>query len=152
MYKKILIPTDGSPLSSAAARAGLAFARDAGAEVVGLFVAPGYLYPVYVDVIPPNYPTQEAHAAMMRKAGEEYLGEIEKGAADAGLRYSGVTLFSDDPAGKIVETAKDRQCDLIFIGSHGRSGLRQLLLGSVTSKVLASCHLPVLVYRSPPEA
>lgn len=152
MYKKILIPTDGSPLSNVTVNAAIAFARDAGAEVVGLFVAPDYMYPIYVDVIPSNYPTQEGHEAAMRKAGEMYLAEIEKGAADAGLQYSSVVLFSDAPADKIVETARNRQCDLIFIGSHGRTGLRQLFLGSVTSKVLATCDVPVLVYRAPREA
>jgi nucleotide-binding universal stress UspA family protein len=152
MYKKILIPTDGSLLANAAARAGIAFASEVGAEVVGLFVAPDYMYPIYVDTIPSNYPTQEGHETAMRKAGEMYLAEMEKGAADAGLVYSSVTLFSDTPAEKIVDTAKDRQCDLIFMGSHGRSGLRQLLLGSVTGKVLATCDVPVLVYRSSREA
>lgn len=152
MYKKILIPTDGSPLANAAAQAGIAFASEVGAEVIGLFVAPDYMYAIYVDMIPANYLTQEGHEAAMRKAGEIHLANMEKGAAAAGLVYSGVTLFSDMPAEKIVKTAKDRQCDLIFMGSHGRSGLRQLLLGSVTAKVLATCDIPVLVYRSSREA
>jgi len=152
VYKKILIPTDGSPLANAAARAGVAFASEIGAEIVGLFVAPDYMYPIYVDMIPSNYPTREGHEAAMRKAGEMYLADMEKGAADAGLAYSSITLFSDMPAEKIVKTATDRQCDLIFMGSHGRSGLRQLLLGSVTAKVLATCEVPVLVYRSTREA
>lgn len=152
VYKKILIPTDGSPLANAAAHAGIAFASEVGAEVIGLFVAPDFMYPIYVDTISGNYPTQEGHEAAMRKAGETYLADIEKGAADAGLVYSSVTLFSDTPAEKIVKTAKDKQCDLIFMGSHGRSGLRQLLLGSVTTKVLATCDIPVLVYRSSREA
>lgn len=152
MYKKILIPVDGSLLSNAAAHAGLAFAREVGAEVVGLFVAPEYLYAVYVDVMPSNPPSQEAHEAAMRKAGDLYLAEIKKEATAAGLRYADVTLFSDAPAEKIVETAANRQCDLIFMGSHGRSGIRQLLVGSVTSKVLATCDVPVLVYRAPRHA
>jgi nucleotide-binding universal stress UspA family protein len=148
VYKKILIPNDGSPLSNAAAQAGIAFAREAGAEVVGLFVAPDYLYPIYMDVMPSASPTQQEHEAAMRKAGEMYLAETKKAAVEAGIKYSDVTWISDATADKIVATAKDRQCDLIFMGSHGRSGWRQLLLGSVTSKVLATCDVPVLVYRS----
>lgn len=148
MYGKILIPTDGSPLSTAAAYAGVAFALQLGAEIVSIFVAPEFQYPIYLDMIPPNYPTEEGHNAAMQEAGELYLGTIEKAATDAGLKFSGVTVISDATAQQIVAAALDKRCDLIFMGSHGRSGWGRLLLGSVTTKVLATCHIPVLVYRS----
>lgn len=148
MYQKILIPTDGSPISTAAAHAGVAFARKIGAEVVGIFVAAEYQYPIYVEIIPPNFPTEEEHKESMRKAGEIYLGEIRKVAGDAGLKFSGMTVFSDATAQEIVAAAEQNGCDLIFMGSHGRSGWRKLLLGSVTSKVLSICKTPVLVHRA----
>ena len=84
MYKKILIPTDGSPISTAAARAGVAFAQQIAAEILGIFVAPEYQYPIYVEMIPANYLTDEEHKEAMRKAGANYLGEIQKVADDAG--------------------------------------------------------------------
>ena len=146
MYKKILIPTDGSALSNAAAHAGVTFARQLGAEVVGIHVAPEYQYPIYAEVIPPDYPTLEGHNAEMRKAGEIYLGEIEKAATAAGVKFSGKTVISDRTAQEIVAAVDEQHCDLIFIGSHGRSGWQRLLLGSVTSKVLATSQIPVLVY------
>lgn len=147
MYKKILIPTDGSPLSTAAAHAGVGFARELGAEVVGIHVAPEYQFPVYAEVIPPNYPSQESHNAEMLRIGEVYLEEIERESATAGVRFSGETVISDQPAQAVVSTAEQQHCDLIFMGSHGRSGLQRLLLGSVTSRVLALSDIPVLVYR-----
>ncbi len=147
MYKKILIPTDGSPISTAAAHAGVAFAQQIAAEILGIFVAPEYQYPIYVEMIPANYLTDEEHKEAMRKAGANYLGEIQKTADDAGLKFSGATAFSDTPAQEIVKAAEENHCDLIFMGSHGRSGWGQLLLGSVTTKVLSMSPIPVLVYR-----
>jgi nucleotide-binding universal stress UspA family protein len=58
-----------------------------------------------------------------------------------------MTAFSDSAALKIVDVAEQQQCDLIFMGSHGRSGWGQLLLGSVTNKVLSHTSKPVLVHR-----
>lgn len=151
MYKKILIPTDGSAFSATAAHAGVAFAQQVGAEVTGIHVAPEYQYPIYAEVIPPDYLTQEAHNAEMQRIGKVYLDEIEKAAASAGVRFSGTTVISDRPAQEIAAAAEKQKCDLVFMGSHGRSGWQRLLLGSVTSKVLALSHIPVLVYRSKEE-
>lgn len=148
VYKKILIPTDGSPLATAAAYAAIELARQLAAETVGIFVAPEYQYPVYAEMIPPDFPSEEEYKASMCKAGGAYLEEIRRVAADAGLKFSGTTVFSEATAQPIVATAEEQHCDLIFMGSHGRSGWGQLLLGSVTSKVLAICQIPVLVYRS----
>lgn len=149
MYKKILIPTDGSEISNAAARAGVEFAQQLGAEVVGLFVAPEYQYPVFIEIIPPTFPSEEEYLASMRKVGEHHLQVINEAAQAAGIPSSGITVFSDATAREIVQVAEQQSCDLIFIGSHGRSGWGQALLGSTTSKVLSSCEIPVLVYRLP---
>ena len=147
MYKKILIPTDGSEISKAAARAGVEFAQQLGAEVVGLFVAPEYQYPVFIEIIPPNFPSEEEYLASMRKLGELHLQVIADAARTVGVPSSGLTIFSDAAAREIVHTAEQQGCDLIFIGSHGRSGWGQALLGSTTTKVLSTCKIPVLVYR-----
>lgn len=146
-YHKILIPTDGSTLSNAAAHAGIDFAKDHQAEIIGLYVAPEYTYPIYADPVPNSYPDEGTYKASMRKFGEDYLKEIRESAQGAGLTYTGTTAFSDSPAKKIVDAAHKHDCDLIFMGSHGRGGWGQLLLGSVTNKVLSLCQIPVLVYR-----
>jgi nucleotide-binding universal stress UspA family protein len=147
MYKRILIPTDGSEISNGAARAGVEFAQQLGAEVIGLFVAQEYQYPVFIEIIPPNFPTEEEYLASMKKVGEHHLQVVADAAQAANVRFSGMTVFSDATAREIVHTAEQQNCDLIFIGSHGRSGWGQALLGSTTAKVLSSCQIPVLVYR-----
>jgi len=147
MYKKMLIPTDGSDFSRLAVVAGVEFARQIKAEVIGLFVAPEFQLPIYVEVLPPVYPNDEEYRKSIHKAGEKYLKVIEDAAHGAGLSFTGKIEYSDLTAKTIARVAEDLQCDLIFMGSHGRSGWGQLLLGSVTAKVLSSCEVPVLVHR-----
>lgn len=147
MYKKMLIPTDGSEFSRLAVVAGVEFARQIKAEVIGLFVAPEFQLPIYVEVLPPVYPNDEEYRKSMHKAGEKYLKVIEDAAHAADLSFSGKIEYSDLTAKTIAHVAEDLRCDLIFMGSHGRSGWGQLLLGSVTAKVLSSCEIPVLVHR-----
>jgi nucleotide-binding universal stress UspA family protein len=147
MYRKILITTDGSAVSNLTACAGVSFAEQMSAEILALYVAPEYQYPVYIEIIPPTYPSEAEYRAAMRQAGSEHLHSIEEAALKRGLSCSSVTAFSDHTAFKIVEVANQQHCDLIFMGSHGRSGWGQLLLGSVTNKVLSHSILPVLVHR-----
>lgn len=152
MYDKILLPTDGSELSLSAVHAGVQLAKKLNAEIVTIFVAPEYQYPIYVEVIPPSFPTEDEYRASMTKAGEIYLHAVEAAAEAANIRCSHVIVFSDAVAKEIVRAAENNQCDLIFIGSHGRSGWQQALLGSVTTKVLSTCQIPVLVHRAKREA
>jgi nucleotide-binding universal stress UspA family protein len=147
MYRKILITTDGSAVSKHTACAGVKFAQQMGAEVLVLFVAPEYQYPVYVEIIPPSYPIEEEYIETMERTGTEHTAPIMAEAEKCGLVHSAMTAFADSAALKIVEVAGERGCDLIFMGSHGRSGWGQLLLGSVTNKVLSHTQKPVLVHR-----
>jgi nucleotide-binding universal stress UspA family protein len=147
MYRKILITTDGSAVSKSTACAGIQFARQLGAEVLVLFVAPEYQYPVYVEIIPPSYPIEEEYLATMRRTGLENTRPMIEAAAAAGLTHAALTEFSNSAAMMIVDVAEREHCDLIFMGSHGRSGWGQLLLGSVTNKVLSHTQKPVLVHR-----
>jgi len=147
MFRKILITTDGSTVSQHTACAGVKFASQMGAEVLALFVAPSYQYPVYVEIIPPTYPTGEDYQAQMRRTGQDHMERIMRSCAEAGLQHACMTVFSDATAQAITEVAEQEHCDLIFMGSHGRSGWGQLLLGSVTNKVLAQTQKPVLVHR-----
>ncbi|RJX30936.1 MAG: universal stress protein [Oxalobacter sp.] len=147
MYKKILVTTDGSEVSAAAAIKGVTFAKSIGAEVVGMFVAPEYQYPVYVEIIPPTYPSEQEYETTMKKAGEVHLKPIQEAAQSMGVKCTALTLFSDVPAQKIADAATENACDLIFMGSHGRTGLNKLLVGSVTARVLGLSRVPVLVDR-----
>ena len=147
MYQKILITTDGSAVSRHTACAGVDFARQMGAKVLVLYVAPAYQYPVAVEIIPPTYPSEEEYLVQMQKVGREHVRSILEAAEKAGLQHSGMVAFADSAAQKIVDVADEQNCDLIFMGSHGRSGWGQILLGSVTNKVLSHTQKPVLVHR-----
>jgi nucleotide-binding universal stress UspA family protein len=92
-------------------------------------------------------PTAKEFESRAREAGEKYLQLIETAARAAGLAYSGSVIRSNDPYLGIINAAKKGGCDLIFMASHGRSGLSGLLLGSETHKVLTHSKTPVLVYR-----
>jgi nucleotide-binding universal stress UspA family protein len=148
MYKHILLPTDGSKLSNQAAEAGVRLAAALGARVTGFFAAPPATPIMFKGLLPAGYATPEEHAENIKKAAQNYLGAIEKAASAAGVPCYTLTQTSDYPAEAIVAAAKKRRCDLIFMASHGRRGLRrESLLGSETQKVLSQAPLPVLVYR-----
>ena len=147
MYKKILLPTDGSALSRKAVKQGVAFAAALGAKVVGFFSPEDYRALMYSEYIPPSLMSQKEFEAQAKKAAEKHLAYIEKAAQAAGVPYEGYYLSSLAPWEAIIEAARKKKCDLIFMGSHGRSGLAGLVLGSQASKVLTHSKLPVLVCR-----
>jgi nucleotide-binding universal stress UspA family protein len=145
MFKRILLPTDGSELSERAILAGISFAKELGAEVVGLAVSPHF----HVFTYKTQFLEESKHEFMVantQKAKED-LGFIEKNAGESGVPCTVVRLASDDPYEAIIDTARNRQCDLIMMASHGAKGVKGLLLGSETQKVLVHSGIPVLVYR-----
>lgn len=147
MFKHVLLPTDGSPLSVRAVAIGIELAKQSGARVTGLFVAPPATPVVFEHFIPIRYMEPTDHAAMLERLTRRALVVIEKAAAEAGVVCETIGATSDFPAEVIVETATKRHCDLIVMASHGRAGLDAVLLGSETQKVLAHAKVPVLVTR-----
>ncbi len=147
MIKHILIPTDGSRPSERAARAGVALAKSLGARVTAFVAAPPPTPIVYKDFVPVKYMAPDEHAELIERAALKYLGVIERAAQAAGVRCESVHVTSDFPAEAILATARKRHCDLIVMASHGRRGLKAVMLGSQTQKVLARAGIPVLVFR-----
>lgn len=147
MYRKILVPVDGSDLSNEAALAGIQFARENQAETLAIFVAPLFHYPIYVDMLPPDYQSEDEYKESMVIAGQSYFVNLQKEAERGNVKFSGIVRFADAVAREIVKIAQDNHCDLIFMGSHGRGGWGQIILGSVTAKVLSLCDIPVFVHR-----
>ena len=147
MYKHILIPTDGSDLSRAAALQGVKLAKSLGARVTAFFAAPPATPVIYDGFLPTGYGTTTEHAAMIEKTAAKYLGVIEKACAAAGVPCQSVHETNEYPADAIVALARKRKCDLIFMASHGRRGLTGAILGSQAQKVLTQSKIPVLVYR-----
>ena len=147
MYRHILIPCDGSRASARAARAAVALARSTGARVTGLFVAPPATPVVYRRLLPVDVVSPQEHAALIERTAAKVLAVVEKAAAAAGVECDAVHVTGDFPAEAIVEVARRRRCDLIFIAPHSRHDLADLLLGSQTRKVLSLARMPVLVHR-----
>jgi nucleotide-binding universal stress UspA family protein len=147
MYKNLLVPTDGSALSRRTIRDAAKFAAKLGAKLTGFYVAPTYRVEVYSDYIPPDMVTPTQHAAAAKRTATRTLGEVKKAASANRVPSETYYVMSDLPADAIVKAARRHKCDLIYMGSHGRSGLSKLLLGSQTAKVLAQSRIPVLVHR-----
>ena len=87
------------------------------------------------------------YEARAEKVAQTHLGKIRKLAEAAGIRCEGHYAKSDFPADAILQAVERYRCDSIFMGSHGRSGVSKLLLGSQTQKVLAAANVPVVVIR-----
>lgn len=148
MFKKILIPTDGSALSAQAANAGVSFARSVGAEVVALYVGQPFAATIGFDGMAAAYAiTDEDYEKASAEQAKKYLQAVVDRAETAGVKVSSESVTNFNVADGIVDAASKHGCDLIFMGSHGRSGLSRLLLGSVTAKVLSLATVAVLVYR-----
>ena len=148
MFKKILLPTDGSALSAQAANKGVTFAKEIGAEVVALHVAQPFAATVGFDGMAAAYAiTDEDYEKTIAEQAEKYLQAVVDRAETAGVKVAKVAATNFNVADGVVQAAEENGCDLIFIGSHGRSGLSRLLLGSVTAKVLSLAKCGVLVYR-----
>jgi len=148
MFKKILIPTDGSTLSAQAANAGVTFARSTGAEIVALHVTQPFAATIGFDGMAAAYAiTDEAYEEAAREQAGKYLKAVTDRSETAGVKASASSVSNFNVADGIVQAAGEHGCDLVFIGSHGRSGLSRLLLGSVTAKVLSLATTAVLVYR-----
>jgi nucleotide-binding universal stress UspA family protein len=147
MYRRILIPTDGSRVSRNAAKQGIALAKRLRATVVGFFCAEDYRKVVYSELVPPIIISEREFQALSKQTAAKRLGFIADKAKAAGVRFEGYYDTGLTPWEAIIAAAKKQKCDLICIGSHGRSGLAGVILGSQAAKVLTHSKLPVLVIR-----
>lgn len=145
MFSHLLIPTDGSEASEKAIRKALEIARDAHARVTGLHVIqPFHVGSYKVDTVEETRPTYEADASA---AARRYLDVIERGAKEQGVRVDTHAVTAEHPYEAIIDAARTGACDLIVMASHGRRGVKAVLIGSETQKVLTHSAIPVLVLR-----
>jgi nucleotide-binding universal stress UspA family protein len=145
MYKHILIPTDGTNLSKKAIKEGVAFAKSIGAKVTAVTVTPTFhtiaAEPLMIIDTIDEYKRDSAVRA------KKLLDVAKKAAKAARVRFNGVHVVHDQPYAAIINTARRKGCNLIFMASHGRRGISALVLGSETTKVLTHSKTPVLVCR-----
>ena len=147
MYQRILVATDGSTLSKKAVASAISMAALTGGELIALKVVPRY---------PQTYFEGGVALAATEIAQIEKLWQEEAMAAVTAVKSAGqlrevkvkaVTVKSDLISEAVIATAKRNKCDLIVMASHGRRGIKRLLLGSETQQVLTHSHIPVLVLR-----
>jgi nucleotide-binding universal stress UspA family protein len=147
MYKRILVPTDGSTLSRKAVKTAVELAASVGAEVVALNVVPRYPTSYFEGGITVSDSEVARVEKQWAEQGQALADEVEKAAEKAGVTAKAVTVRSDLVAEAIMAAAKKNKCDLIVMASHGRRGIKRLLLGSETQHVLTHGTIPVLVLR-----
>jgi nucleotide-binding universal stress UspA family protein len=148
MFKSILVPTDGSDVSTKATKQAIAIAKTMKAKVVALHVCPEFhsvLEYEYMGPVPML--SRKDYNASAKATAEGYLSAVERAAKTAGVPYDHAIVAADRVHEAIVKTAKKKKCDLIIMASHGRTGLSSLILGSVTQRVLSHSSIPVLVLR-----
>ena len=146
MFKHILISTDGSPVSNKAAKAGIALARALGAKVTA-YCALEELQIFYGEGYIPSQTEIDRLVRRARETGQRRVDVIGKMAKAARVPFVSVVTKAYSPYEGIIDAAKKRKCDVIFMASHGRRGLSKLIMGSVTQKVLSHSRIPVVVYR-----
>jgi nucleotide-binding universal stress UspA family protein len=145
MYKRILLPTDGTEFCERAIRHGVELAKLVNATLVGVTVTQPLHSAVPRSFIPKNL-AGIIHSETVKLADEK-LSTVQKIGQAAGVPVELVCQSNDHPWEGIVQTAKEKQCDLIVMASHGRRGLSGVVLGSETHKVLTHSTIPVLVVR-----
>lgn len=144
-FKRILHPSDFSRASAGAFAKAMQLARDNRAEllllhVLGLPVAvveDGYVSPSLYEQIETS----------RRTGAKRQLDKLVARAKKGGVRARGL-LIEGTPYDRIARVARTHRADLIVIGTHGRTGLAKLLMGSVATRVLSTAHCPVLTVRS----
>ncbi|MBV2236071.1 MAG: universal stress protein [Sterolibacterium sp.] len=147
MFKHILVPTDGSELSSNAVHQAVNFAREIGARITFFYARPDYPIAFYGEGALIDPTTPEKFAEMAQTQAQKILSAAEEVARQAGVVCSSTSLINDIAYMAIIEAATHAGCDLVFMASHGRRGISSLLLGSETQKVLTHSKIPVLVWR-----
>jgi len=146
MFKHILLATDGSPASEHAAQLAVNLARTHGAKLTAVFVVDPYPYSGVGEINPMGF--QSYMSAAQQQASLAH-GQVEAMNQQGGKPVPlEVRLVEDVAAANgIVQTATAMDADLIVLGSHGRTGIARLMLGSVSTKVVAESRVPVLVTR-----
>ena len=144
MFKRILVPTDGSDITAKATQTALALAKLHGAAVYAISVKEPFPYSAISEMQP--VPPQEFYDAQERIAASRVQAVLTAAAA-AGVAAEGATVEALHPWEAILDTAKQKACDVIVMASHGRRGIAGMLLGSETTKVLTHSRIPVLVVR-----
>jgi nucleotide-binding universal stress UspA family protein len=150
MYKSILVPTDGSKLSSKAVNEAIKIAKSFGAKITFLHVMPDFKKAMSETFAVPASmagPVQKKFQDEAAARSKKIIEQVRAEAINAGIVCTGISVASDSPYEEIIKAAAKSKCEVIVMASHGRKGLQGFLLGSETTKVLCHSKIPVLVVR-----
>ncbi|MGA2553111.1 MAG: universal stress protein [Burkholderiaceae bacterium] len=144
MFKTVLVPTDGSPLSEKAIDGAIDYARVANAQVIGIAV----VQPLLDYVISSAAATAVASLTMYaEESAKANLDNFGRRVRESGVQYDTVLAKGDRPWMEIIAACEASHCAAIFMGSHRLRGHAAYTVGSQTQKVLAHSKVPVLIYR-----
>ena len=144
MFKRILVPTDGSDITAKAIDTAIALAKSVNAQLYTISAKEPFPYSAISEMQPT--PPQEFFDAQERIATQRVQAVVKLCEA-AGVPCQALTVEALHPWEAIIDHAKRMECDLLVMASHGRRGVSALLLGSETQKVLTHTKVPVLVVR-----
>lgn len=147
MYQRILIATDGSTLSKKSVKSAIELASLCGAELVAIKVVPRYPESYFEGGI--ALPAEDVRRVEDQWAteGQAIVDAVKKSASAKNVSTKALTVKSDVVSDALLAAAKKHKCDLIVMASHGRKGIKRLLLGSETQQVLTHASVPVLVLK-----
>ena len=144
MFEKILMPTDGSDVSLAAAERAVELARLARASLLVVYVQEPY---PYTGIGAASSTGLNEHLAQGHRHAAAAFDRVRPLAQASGVQLETAVLEGDTPAEQIVEAARRSGADPIVMASRGRTGVSRLLLGSVAAKVLELSPVPVLIVK-----
>jgi nucleotide-binding universal stress UspA family protein len=145
MYKKVLVPLDGSELAECALNHVENMVKEGSAGEVTLFNVVR-VDSRWAELYGHNFDINAMQEALFA-SGRAYLAKIESRLNSKGIKVKTVSLAANSPAYKITEYAQENGIELIIMGTHGYTGLKKLIMGSVASGVLNSSSVPVLLIR-----
>lgn len=146
MYKHILIATDGSDFSAKSLEHGLGIAKSTDCDVTVMTVTKPYSLSGLTGTRISEQSVEDYNNEWKEFAAA-ILSAAQKNADAANVQIKTLHQTGISPASIIIETAEDYGCDLIIMGSHGRRGMKRLLLGSQANEVLQLSKIPVLVVK-----
>lgn len=147
MFRHLLCPTDGSPLSDSAIEKAVAFAYEIGAKITFFYAKPDPGALIYGEAELSRAMDPEGYAARSETHAKSILSRALAAGDGGGVQCAAIAVCAAEPYEAIIATADEKCCDLILMASHGYRGVKRLLLGSQTQQVLLHSKLPVLVYR-----
>ena len=147
MFRHVLCPTDGSILSDEAVEKAISFAREIGSRITFFFAQSDPDVSLYGESELSRALDPDAYAARCDAQAESILSRAVTAAVARGVPCEAISRTASEPFEAIIAAAEENSCDVIVMASHGRRGIKGLLLGSQTQKVLVHSKFPVLVYR-----